>query len=56
MRRRKTIRVKGKLLIYSPTRKGYIDPEDHSGAGFSPSVVWRFRKKPRRVKQHKRRR
>ena len=56
MRRRRTIRVKGKLLVYSPTHKGYIDPEDHSGAGFKPSVVWRFPKRTRKVKRHKHRR
>jgi hypothetical protein len=38
---RKSIRVKGKRLLYSPTHKGYIDPEDHGGGGGfgGPSLV-----------------
>jgi hypothetical protein len=55
---RKSIRVKGKRLIYSPTHKGYIDPEDHSGGGGfgGASLVWRFRRKPHTVIRHKHKR
>jgi len=49
----KTIRVKGKVLVYSPTDHGYVDPEDHSGMdGFGGSrTVWRFPKRKKVIRQ-----
>jgi len=58
VKRRKTITVKGKLLVHSSTHKGYIDPEDHSsGGGFGgPTTVWRFRERTHEVIRHKHKR
>lgn len=52
---RKTIRVRGKILVYSPSDHGYVDPEDHFGMdGFGGSrTVWRFRKRRHTVKRHR---
>jgi hypothetical protein len=53
VKREKTIRVKGKLLVYSPTDHGYVDPEDHFGMdGFGGSrTVWRFPRRKRIIRQ-----
>jgi hypothetical protein len=53
----KTIRVKGKLLVYSPTDHGYVDPEDHTGMdgmGGGSRTVWRFPKRIRKMVHRKR--
>jgi hypothetical protein len=56
VKREKTITVKGKVLVYSPTDHGYVDPEDHFGMdGFGGSrTVWRFPKRIRKRVQYKR--
>lgn len=50
---RKTIRVNSRVLVYSPTDHGYVDPEDHYGMdGFGGSrTVWRFPRKKRVTRQ-----
>ena len=52
---KKTIRVRGKVLVYSPTDHGYVDPEDHNGMdGFGGSrTVWRFPKRTHKIMRHK---
>ena len=52
---RKTIRLRGKVLVYSLVDHGYVDPEDHSGMdGFGGSrTVWRFPRRKRIIRQPK---